>query len=243
MSKMVKDLELLAFRHTDCDGLGSLMPAFTAQGVNCRYVDSYKDDLSNFDALTPDIVVVLGGAPGVYQAETYDFIKHETDIIAARIDTGKPVMGICLGAQMMAKAIGSDVYVGKHGVEKGWGELRVIEDKSADIVRRFDGAHGRVLHWHGDTFDLPSSAELLASSTQYKNQIFRAGKNAYGFQCHIEATHDILLNWFVNSAGDVASGAIDLENIRADTNRYVQTMIENSEIFVQKWVQQIREDY
>lgn len=233
-------MNIVAFRHTNCDGLGSIAHILKKLGESHVYIDTYLEELDGFDPLAPDLLIVLGGAPGVYQAELYPFLKQERAILERRLAADLPTLGICLGAQLMASALGANVYKGPQGPEKGWFPLTVNEAGMKTPARHFDGAQTNMMQWHGDTFDMPEGAVLLASSAQYKHQIFSYGKNAFGLQCHPEVTPAILKSWLVQSADDAAEGKIDLARMRADNAANAETLMRQTEAFLSEFLSQIR---
>lgn len=150
-----------------------------------------------------DILIVLGGPMGVYEMDKYPHLKTCSRIIREAINRGIKILGICLGAQMIAYCLGGNVFpgpekeIGWHYIELTGGGLKdplirqlAIHPSVGDFWRRF-----KVFHWHGDTFELPASTVLLASSKIYKNQAFRYGNNTYGFQFHIEVTKEMINDW------------------------------------------------
>jgi len=234
-------MNIVAFRHTNCDGLGSIAQILKKAGECHAYVDTYLDELGGFDPLAPDLLIVLGGAPGVYQSDLYPFLKQERKILEKRLAADLPTLGICLGAQLMAAALGAKVYKGPQGSEKGWHELTVNEAGMKTPARHFDKSQTSMMQWHGDTFDLPQGATLLASSAKYQNQIFSWGKNAFGMQCHIEVCTPLLKSWMVQSAGEVADGEIDLEAIRKGNEAHAETLTRQTEKFLLEFLAQIKE--
>src|SRR5690606_25326731 len=131
-----------------------------------------------------DLLVVLGGPIGVYQTDRYPFLAEEKAAIAARLGQDKPTLGICLGAQLMAEALGAPVApTGK--VEIGYGELTLTEDGRASPLRHI--AAIPVLHWHGDQFAIPEGASRLAETQEFPNQAFSRGPRILGLQFHLEA--------------------------------------------------------
>jgi len=151
-----------------------------------------------------DTLVIMGGPMGVYEMDEYPHLRIGSRLIREAINRGMKVLGICLGAQMVAYCLGSEVYPGPEK-EIGWHSIELTGDGLKDPLMRKLAIHPRVgdfwrkfkvFHWHGDTFDLPIGAVLLASSELYKNQAFRYGNNVYGFQFHIEVTKDMLHEWF-----------------------------------------------
>ena len=184
-------------------------------------------------------MIVLGGAPGVYQADLYPFIGREIALLEKRLAAGLPALGICLGAQMMAKALGASVYPGPQGKEIGWHNLHVNEAGRKTVARHLDGSHTSMMHWHGDTFDLPQGATLLASSETYQNQIFSWGRAALALQCHTEVDRTILRNWMVNAAGEDAAGNMDIQKIKDDTEQNLVMLNAQAGKFITEWLQQI----
>lgn len=139
-------------------------------------------------------LIVLGGPTGAYETSRYTFLTAEIELIRRCLGERTPVLGICLGAQLLAAAAGARVYPGKAGKEIGWAEVELSEAGTADALwagfpRRF-----ATFHWHGDTFDVPAGAEVLASSERYV-QAFRLGTRAYGVQFHPEVVPRHLEAW------------------------------------------------
>jgi GMP synthase-like glutamine amidotransferase len=157
--------------------------------------------LEDFNSL-----VIMGGPMGVYDIGRYPHLRIESRIIREAINRDMKVLGICLGAQMIAYCLGSDVYKGPEE-EIGWQHIELAGDGIRDPFMKKLAIHPsvgdfwrkfKVFHWHGDTFEIPIGAMLLASSELYKNQAFRYKNNVYGFQFHIEVTKKMIKDWFEN---------------------------------------------
>lgn len=205
----------LAIVHVAFEDLGSLGTELALAGVTVDLRDASSDDLATLDFLAPDLVVVLGGPVAAYEEETYPFLRSEKAGLRARLQAKKPTLGICLGAQLMATALGARVYSGEAGKEIGWGKLKAgpgLRDQSpfADFLR----SDSQVLHWHGDTFDLPEGARLLASSEKYPNQAFALGDHSLGLQFHLEVTARGLERWHVGHACELSNARIDVRALR-----------------------------
>jgi GMP synthase-like glutamine amidotransferase len=174
----------IVLQHVEWEGPGNL--AREAQKWNCeidvRRLDR-KDALPNADEV--DGLIVMGGPLGAYEEESHPFLKAECELLAAVARRGDPVLGVCLGAQLLAKALGARVFPG-HEAEIGFGSVELTPEGQKDPVFALAGPALPVFHWHGDTFSLPEGAVLLASSQMYANQAFRFGSRAYGLQFHVE---------------------------------------------------------
>ena len=149
-------------------------------------------------------LVILGGPMGVYEMDKYPHLTVGSRIIREAINRDMNVLGICLGSQMIAHCLGSEVYPGPEK-EIGWRHIELTGDGLKDPLMRKLSIHPqvgdfwrkfKVFHWHGDTFYLPPEAVTLASSLLYKNQAFRFGSRVYAFQFHIEVTKDMICEWF-----------------------------------------------
>jgi len=167
-----------------------------------------------------ETLVIMGGPMGVYEMDRYPHLRIESRLIREAINRRMKILGVCLGAQMVAYCLGSKVYQG-HKEEIGWHSIDLTGDGLKDPVIRKLAIHPRVgdfwrkfkvFHWHGDTFDLPIGAVCLARSDLYKTQAFRYGDNVYGFQFHVEVTKDMLLEWFKDRP-EIKSIMKDTENI------------------------------
>jgi GMP synthase (glutamine-hydrolysing) len=179
-------------RHVLIEDLGYLGEALAGGGLGCQYVDAQSVD--SHTAVTSDALIVLGGPVGAYEAEKYPYLVDEIGLIRRYLDRGLPVLGVCLGSQLLAAACGGRAYPGELGKEIGWAEVELTETGTAD--RLWSGFPDRftTFHWHGDTFELPDGAEVLARSDRYL-QAFRLGPNAYGVQFHPEVVPKELESW------------------------------------------------
>lgn len=227
------------FRHVLDNGPATIADVLRERDVEIKFIDTFSESIDHFDALSPDLLVVLGGAPGVYQEDDYPFLKQERTIIQKRLEADRPTLGICLGAQLMASALGSKVYPGPKGPEVGWGTIQMTEAGLESALRVLSSDFTRVMQWHGDTFDLPPGAVLLASSDKYANQIFQWGRNGLALQCHIEVTSKIVHAWGVNAAQNVLNGVLDLKKLHADTDEWAGIMQQQAEIFLHDWLDRV----
>ena len=185
-------MRVLVFRHSPSDGLGLIGDALNANEILFEYADLYASSSAAAPVDEVDALIVMGGSMSANDA--FPFITYEIEYIRTAIERGKPVLGVCLGAQLTAKALGTRVYA-NHVKEVGWAPVTFNDAALRDPL--FTGMTGDpiIFHWHGETFDMPSGAELLASSADCRNQAFRAGDRIYGLQFHLEVTPAMIAEW------------------------------------------------
>jgi GMP synthase (glutamine-hydrolysing) len=201
-------------RHVHFEDLGTFEGPLTAAGYQIRYYDVGRSGLP--DPAEPGLVIVLGAPVGVYEEDKYPFLRDEIELLAARASAGRPTFGICLGAQLIARALGARVY--PSGVKEiGWSPVELTDAAASTPLRHL--ANTPVLHWHGDTFDLPPSTVHLASTTLCRNQSFSAGSNILGVQFHPEVDPTTgIESWLVGHAVELASARIDPRRLRDGAN-------------------------
>lgn len=231
----------LVFRHLVCEGLGSFETFLAKAGISVRAVDTPSEDISGLDPLAADLLIVMGGSMGVYDAPECPFLTQEIRFLEKRLAADKPTLGICLGSQLMAAALGAKVYPGAQGKEYGWCSLTLTEAGKKSSASHFDGKKTSMFHWHGDTFDLPKGAVLLASTDKYKNQIYSHGKNALGIQCHPEVTEDELQEWFAAPDGMVEgpNAAAEIDIMCKETKKFAAGLLEQNEKFFTAWLEEV----
>ena len=183
----------VVLQHAEWEGPGMIAREAVRRGfeVDVRRLDR-GDDLPTVDDM--DGLVVMGGPLGAYEEHRYPFLAGECSLLAEAVRRDHPVFGVCLGAQLLAKALGANVFVG-HGAEIGFGVVELNAVARQDPLFASVPDTLPVFHWHGDTFTLPEGAVLLASNRMYAHQAFRFGSRAYGFQFHIEPDADTWSAW------------------------------------------------
>lgn len=214
---------VVAIRHVAFEDLGSLATVLASRGATVRYLEAGIDDLARIDACEPDLVVVLGGPIGAYEDAIYPFIKDEVRLLERRLAADLPTLGVCLGAQLMARALGAQVYPGP-AKEIGWSPLTLTKAGYASPLVHLAGDKTSMLHWHGDTFDLPEGAILLASTDLCRHQAFSWGRAALGFQCHPEAQAAVLEHWLIGHACEIAGAGLSVPRLREDAARFGPTL-------------------
>ena len=217
-------MRAVVYQHAEHEGAGLLGPALQRAGfetvTRMRQVRHHEDAQAA-------LLVVLGGPMGVYEADAHPFLHHERAVLAERLGASRPCLGICLGAQLLAAAAGSEVARGKNGLEVGVAPVRWTREALQDPV--FAGVRERtpVAHWHSDTWAPVPGAQLLASTDRYAQQAFRLGAS-YGLQFHLELTADALDGWLTHGAQELAQAGKDVALLRKDLGKLRAAEAENA---------------
>jgi len=228
--------QVLAIRHVAFEHLGTLAPLLTQMGFNIRYLEAGVTDLSALDSLQPDLLVILGGPIGAYEEHLYPWLLDELHLIEQRLTVGKPILGICLGAQLMARALGSKVYPNR-AKEIGWGPLRLTAAGDNSCLADLGECNYQVLHWHGDTFDLPVGSQRLASSDLTENQAFAYGPTALGLQFHLEIDATDIERWLIGHAHEIASvPGLTPAKLRHDSGSYGAILATSAAKCMTQWL-------
>ncbi len=226
---------LLVFQHVAHEILGTLDPLLRDAGFRIKYVnfERHPDAEPNLDAY--DGLIVLGGPMNVDEVEDYPNLKTEVNLIKHAIEYEMPILGVCLGSQLLAKALGAKV---KKNPEKeiGWYDVSPTSAGKEDpLISNFMQTE-KIFQWHGDTFNLPKGAKLLASSPLCKHQAFKYGDRVYGFQFHLEVDKPMIERWLRvpenNKEIEELDGKIDPEQIKAETPDYISRLNDlSNEVF------------
>lgn len=185
-------MKVLVFRHAAFEELGTLRPALEARGLDVEAVELHEPGAQPPEIASAAGLVFMGGPMGAN--DDLPFLHQELELLQDAVKLGLPVLGICLGAQLIAKALGAKVY--KSPVpEIGWFRIDVTAAGRLDPVFGEAGEALTVFHWHEDMFEIPPGGELLATAEGCPNQAFRYGRNVYGFQFHPEMTPAMIEDW------------------------------------------------
>jgi GMP synthase (glutamine-hydrolysing) len=224
---------LLAVRHVPFEDLGSLAEPLAQAGYSIRYADAPTADFAALGKQTWDMLVVLGGPIGVNDGADYPFIAPELKFVEARLKAGLPLLGICLGSQFIAKALGANVRRNTK-VELGWKPLTLTEAGRSSALRHITGP---VLHWHGEIFDLPQGALSLASTDLTPHQAFSWGR-ALAMQFHPEVTAQGLEQWYVGNVGDIREVGLSTPELRRSAQAHAKSLEAQGAALLQDWLKE-----
>lgn len=228
-------MTVLVLQQEECEHLGVFSQVFDEKNIEYEYVELFNDasvphSLEGYTAL-----IILGGPMNVYEEDKYLFLRDEDLLIKEALKKGLPTLGICLGSQLIPKAAESRVYKGQRK-EIGWYEVGLTKEGKRDKIFSMFEDQFTVFQWHGDTFDLPKGAVLLAKSDLY-NQAFRIG-NAYALQFHLEVTEEMIKGWIKKYQEELQSleGVIDPEKILEDTKKNISALNQSAVEFITRFL-------
>ena len=195
-------MKVFAFRHVPFEDVGYIRPVLESRAISIECVDLYREG-----ALLPDVsqasgLIFMGGPMSANDG--LEYLRHEMNLIRAAHERGQPLLGVCLGSQLIARALGAPVYRNPQK-EIGWFDIELTCDAEHDAI--FSGLARTlpVFHWHSETFDLPDGSVWLAQSDACRHQAYRVGRSTYGLQFHCEVTPEMITDWCLQdeNCGDV----------------------------------------
>lgn len=211
--------DVLVLQHAAQENLGSIATVLSYRRHGVRYVQAHAGDVVP-PRLEADGLIVMGGPQSVYEHERHPWITDELRLINDALDAQKPVLGVCLGSQLLASALGAKVYPGRQK-ELGWYPVQLHPDMHRDPLFGDIGRTFTAFHWHGDVFDLPRGAASLGHSAMTLHQGFRFGHNAYGLLFHLEATAELITSMLGAFAAEVKAAGADPASIVADAPKHL----------------------
>lgn len=225
--------KVLVFQHVAHKILGTLNPLLKSRGHRVRYVNYERDPNSRPSIEKYSGLIILGGHMGVYEADRYTHIQVELEIIKEALEKGIPILGICLGAQLLAHALGGTVKKSPKA-EIGWKKIKMISTAKEDPLFKHFKSYEILFQLHGDTFDIPKKCIHLAYSDICPGQAFRYKNNVYGLQFHLEVDKPMIERWLLHPHRlPTMSEAQKLklfELVHDQTEKYLQRSIKLSEL-------------
>ena len=226
---------LLAVRHVPFEDLGSFALLLAESGYAIRYVDAPTADFAALGKEPWDLLVVLGGPIGVNDAADYPFLTAELKFVEARLKAEAPLLGICLGSQLMATALGAKVRR-IESVEIGWSPLKLTDAGKNSPLKHLTAP---VFHWHGEGYDAPTGAVNLAYTALTSCQGFSWGKQALAMQFHPEVTERGLEQWYVGNTGELKELGLKPGELRRSAAAHGATMQTQAAAAVKDWLADI----
>lgn len=226
----------IAIRHVHFENLGTLGTLLESRGYQIRYVNGARDDLTPSWIADADLVVVLGGPVGAHEDDRYPFIRGEIELLQLRVRSGRPLVGICLGAQLIARAFGCKVYpMGTQ--EIGFHAVHLTAEGSKSVLAPL--ASSPVLHWHGDQFDIPPNGVCLARTDLCPHQAFAVGRHILGLQFHLEADPLDIESWLVGHACELHQAGVEPEMLRAKAQELTHALPTASHAVFSRWLDEL----
>jgi len=223
----------LVLRHVDHEGIAGYREPVEAAGYAIERVAAHHAGCAKLDTMSPDLLVVMGGPMGVYDTDRFSWLSDEIAVIRRRLAADRPTLGVCLGSQLIAAALGAEVRKGPVR-EIGFAPLTLTEAGMASPLRHLAGVD--VLHWHGDTFDLPDGTDLLATTPLYA-QAFACGPNMLALQFHAEMGEDERFEHWLASDGDqIAEVGKSPEELRAEHALLGPRAVEAGRAMIADWL-------
>ena len=225
----------LIIRHVPYEGVAGYRAPIEAAGYVVDRIDVSDPRFSSVDLAEPDLLIMMGGPMGVYEQDIYPWIPCQLGRLARRLDADRPTLGVCFGAQMVAAAMGAEVFAGPDA-EIGFHPVTLRENAQAGPLRHIVDVP--VLHWHGDTFTLPAGVELLASSHVYAHQAFRRGRHILALQFHAEMGLDPRFEAWIEGGPDaIARAGTTAERLRADHGALGPGAVTAGQKMIAEWLE------
>lgn len=227
----------IAIRHVHFEDLGTLGPLLHRRGYQVDYRDAGVRELHAPELEKADLLVVLGAPIGARDEKTYPFLTQELRLIEQRLELRRPLLGICLGAQLMARVLGAAVAPMGHK-EIGFSPVALTVAGSASPLAGLT-ADTAVLHWHGDQFAIPNGTESLASTPLCPHQAFAPGDSAMGLQFHLEADTQRIEPWLIGHAAELSQAGVDPRVLRAQAKEHGPRLKATAEAVFNTWLNQV----
>lgn len=227
----------LIIRHVPVEGVAGFREPIEAAGYDVDRIDVDDPAFSRTDLREPDLLIMMGGPMGVYEQELHPWIPCQLRRLAQRLDADKPTLGVCLGSQMIAAALGAEVHPG-HAQEVGFHPVTVHRPALAGPLRHLVDVP--MLHWHGDTFSLPEGVDLLASSHVYDHQAFSRGRNVLALQFHAEMGLDPRFDLWVDRWPEaIAAAGHSPETMRQAHAEHGPRAVDAGRAMITEWLAQL----
>jgi GMP synthase (glutamine-hydrolysing) len=227
---------ITVIQHLEFEDLGHFQSLFESLNIGITVLHAGVDDIEQA-IINAELVIVLGGPISIYQTTAYPFLLGELNAIKKRLAANQPTLGICLGAQLIAMSLDADVYEGETK-EIGWKKVILNPAGLESPLSSLDDIP--VLHWHGDTFDIPAKAKRLAGTDLFSNQAFSVGNNILALQFHVEVEPKKIEKWLIGHCCELSSAGIDPELIRQQSQQVTSIPKEKYQDVMVNWLGQLK---
>lgn len=224
----------IAIRHVVFEDLGNFRYVLEKHGYDIEYRDAGIDSLHDLNNARIGLLIILGAPIGAYDDALYPFLPDEITLISGRLQAGLPTLGICLGAQLMARALGEKVRP-MASKEIGFAPLTLTDTGKRSVLQHLP-AGLPVLHWHGDQFEIPAGLTSLAQTALCPNQAFSIGHHALAFQFHIEADASRIEQWLIGHSVELLSAGVDLMQLRKQAGQYGAVLARAGQAVLGSWL-------
>ncbi len=221
-------------QHIHCETLGTIADALESQSISPQYIRPFKGEKIPDEMRESSGLIIMGGPMGVYEQDRHPFLRQENRLIEQALKEEKPILGICLGSQLLAAVLGGEVTKGKKK-EIGWHSITLTKVAATDPLWIGVEPSFTAYHWHGDIFNLPKDAVSLASSALTDCQTFRYGRNAYGFLFHMEVTRKIIAEMVAAFADALKEAAVDGQEIIRKAEDHLAGLQRIGSLVFQRW--------
>lgn len=236
----MRSRKVVAIRHVPFEDLGTFEQPLRERGFDINYVDAGLNKIGDETIYDADLLIVLGGPIGVNDTANYPFLVDEAHTIRAWLDYHLPILGICLGAQLIARALGAEVRPIARP-EIGFEHLALTKDGQASVLSDLEDTP--VLHWHAEAFDLPAGATRLASTRGCANQAFSLGPNVLALQPHLEANPVEIERWLIGHAHELAANRVEVDQIRRDAEVHGRALARTGHTVLGRWLDQVESPF
>lgn len=227
----------LVIQHEDYEALAGFQKPLERRGYEIATINVRDPAYPTLCFLDPDLLVIMGGPMGVYETDAHPWINHEIVRTAERVLADRPTLGVCLGSQVMAAAMGARVYAGDIK-EVGFGPINLTGAGQASPLAAIQNTP--LLHWHGDTFDLPLGTTLLASTSVYSNQAFARGPNILALQFHPEMGEDDgFAAWCDQGDPCIAAAGTNTDQLMREHTEFGPAAVAAGRIMLDSWLAQL----
>lgn len=231
----------IAIRHVHFEDMGTLEPLLHQRGYRTCYYDAGVRSLNRVEMLKASLLVVLGAPIGACDEGVYSFLTQELNLIEERIEARRPLLGICLGAQLMARVLGASVKPMERK-EIGFSPVTLTNaGQASSLAALSEGTP--VLHWHGDQFAIPPGLESLATTSLCPHQAFALEDYGLGLQFHLEVDAQRIESWLIGHAIELSQTGVDLRILRIQAKQYGAQLKSAADAVFTLWLNQCEKSH